>query len=112
MSDKFNEREKGYEAKFKMDQELQFRARSRRNKLFGLWLADKLGMSAAEAEAYAKTVVVADLDEEGDDDVLRKVKKDIDAHGAEIDDLELRSQLEHFHGEAVRQLENEIPRPL
>jgi len=112
MSDKFHDREKGYETKFKLDQELEFKARSRRNKLFGLWLADKLGMGPSEAEEYAKTVVTVDLEEEGDNDVLRKVRKDIETRGAVISDKELIAQLEHFHGEAVKQLEKELPRPL
>lgn len=112
MSDKFHDREKGYEAKFKLDQELEFKARSRRNKLFGLWLAERLGMSPSEAEEYAKTVVTVDLEEEGDGDVLRKVKKDIEDRGVRITEKELIGQLEHFHGEAVRQLQEELPRPL
>ena len=112
MSDKFLDREKGYEAKFKLDQELDFKARSRRNKLFGLWLGEKLGMGPAEAEEYAKTIVTVDLEEEGDGDVLRKVMKDIEDHGVEITKKELIVQLEHFHGLAVRQLQEELPRPL
>lgn len=112
MSDKLHDREKGYEAKFKLDQELEFKARSRRNKLFGLWLADRLGMGPSEAAEYAKTVVTVDLEEEGDGDVLRKVQKDIEARGAKISEKELVAQLEHFYGEAVEQIKSELPRPL
>jgi len=59
---KFDEREKGFEAKWRRDQELRFKVTARRNKLLGLWAAQKFGMESSQAEAYAKTVVVADFD--------------------------------------------------
>ena len=77
----FDKREEGFEKKFAHDEELRFKANARRNKLLGLWAAEKLGLSGAGAEAYAKEVVVADFEEAGDDDVLRKVRKDFDAKG-------------------------------
>ena len=73
----FDEREKSFEAKFKQDQELQFKVKARRNKLLGLWAAGKLGLSGAAADAYAKEVVRADFEAPGDDDVLKKVFGDL-----------------------------------
>ncbi|MGH6619575.1 MAG: DUF1476 domain-containing protein, partial [Alphaproteobacteria bacterium] len=77
----FKDREKGFEAKFKKDQELQFKVTARRNRLLGLWAAGKLGMDGEAAAAYAKEVVVSDFDEPGDKDVLRKIIKDLTNKG-------------------------------
>ena len=79
----FDEREDGFERKFAHDEELRFKATARRNKLFGLWAAEQLGKTGAEAEAYAKSVVLADFEEAGDADVLRKVQADLDGGGAD-----------------------------
>jgi hypothetical protein len=78
----FDDRKDAFEKKFAHDEELRFKATARRNKLLGLWAADRLGKSGADAEAYAKTVVMADFQEAGDDDVLRKVQADLEAGGA------------------------------
>src|SRR5688572_24893122 len=78
----FDNRKDTFEKKFVHDEELRFKATARRNKLLGLWAADRLGKSGAEAEAYAKSVVMADFQEAGDDDVLRKVQADLEAGGA------------------------------
>jgi hypothetical protein len=78
----FDNRKDAFEKKFAHDEELRFKATARRNKLLGLWAADRLGKSGADAEAYAKTVVMADFQEAGDDDVLRKVQADLEAGGA------------------------------
>jgi hypothetical protein len=75
----FDKREEGFGKKFAIDEELRFKANARRNKFLGLWAAQKLGLSGAEADAYAKEVVLADLEETGDDDVFRKIRKDFDA---------------------------------
>ncbi len=83
----FQDREKGYEAKFKHDQEFQFKATARRNKLLGLWAAEKLGLSGNDAEAYAKEVVVADFEEPGEEDVVRKVAGDLEAKGVGAQDV-------------------------
>ena len=72
----FDEREKGFEKKFALDQDLRFRAESRRNKMLAEWAGAKLGITGAELEEYIKAVRKADLAEKGDDDVLRKVKQD------------------------------------
>ena len=77
----FDRREEGFEKKFAHDEELLFKASARRNKMLGLWAAEKLGKTGADADAYAKSVVVADLEEAGDDDVFRKIKKDLEAGG-------------------------------
>ena len=88
---KFNEREKAFEAKFKLDEELRFKATARRNKLLGLWAAEQMGLNEGEAEAYAKEVVKADFEAPGDDDVLQKVLADLQGKGVETSDrLEAR----------------------
>ena len=82
----FDKREEGFEKQFARDEELRFKAAARRNRLLGQWAASKLGLSGAEADAYAKEVVVSDFEESGDEDVFRKVRKDFDAKGvAELD---------------------------
>src|SRR5512132_1877072 len=75
----FDKREEGFEKKFAHDEELKFKATARRNKLLGLWAAGKLGLSGADAEAYAKEVVLVDFEEGGDHDVSKKIRKDFDA---------------------------------
>jgi hypothetical protein len=101
----FTEREKGFEAEFKRDQELVFRIAARRNRLFGLWAAERLGLPAGDAaEAYAKTVVAADLEAPGDADVVEKVRRDLDARGIAVTEGELRAQLARAAAEARRQL--------
>jgi hypothetical protein len=99
------DREKGFERKFAFDEELRFRATARRNRLFGLWAAEKLGKSEADAEAYAKTVVIADLAEAGDQDVIRKVKGDLDAAGLALSEGELKTRLIDLMAEAIGQVE-------
>src|SRR5215204_4070714 len=86
----FDKREEGFEKKFAHDEELRFKANARRNKLLGLWAAEKMGLSGPAADAYAKEVVVADFEEAGDDDVLRKVRKDFDAKGVSQSDADIR----------------------
>ena len=100
-----DDREKGFERKFAFDEELRFKATARRNKLFGLWVAEKLGKSGAEAEAYAKAVVIADLAEAGDQDIIRKVQKDLDGAGISLSDGELKLRLIDLMAEVVRQIE-------
>jgi hypothetical protein len=89
----FDDREKGFEAKYKHDQETLFKVTARRNKLLGLWAAEQLGLSGAEAEAYAKTIVAADFEKPGDDDVLRKVMADLSAKGVQVTEHALRKRL-------------------
>jgi hypothetical protein len=86
----FDDRKDAFEKKFAHDEELRFKATARRNKLFGLWAAERLGKQGADAEAYAKSVVLADFHEAGEDDVLRKVRADLEATGASGSEAELR----------------------
>jgi hypothetical protein len=86
----FDDRKDAFEKRFAHDEELRFKAMARRNKLLGLWAAERLGKSGADAEAYAKSVIMADFQEAGDDDVLRKVRSDLEANGAIQGEAELR----------------------
>ena len=86
----FDQRKDAFENKFAHDEELRFKATARRNKLLGLWAAEKLGKSGTDADAYAKSVVVADFEEAGDEDVVRKVKGDFTAGGVTVSDDEVR----------------------
>jgi hypothetical protein len=85
----FDKREDAFEKQFAHDEELRFKATARRNKLLGLWAAEKLGLSGAEAESYAKAIVMADFEEAGDQDVLRKLRKDFDAKGVAQSDHQI-----------------------
>ncbi|MEL6662122.1 MAG: DUF1476 domain-containing protein [Pseudomonadota bacterium] len=93
MSNSFDDRERAEEAKYALDQETQFKVMARRNKLLGLWAADLLGKDGAAAEAYAKEVVLSDLEEAGDEDVFRKVRGDFDAAGVKRSDADIREQM-------------------
>jgi hypothetical protein len=100
------DREQGFERKFAMDEEQRFKAAARRNKLFGLWVAEKLGKSGADAEAYAKEVIVADFVEAGDEDVYRKVKADLDAAGANQSEHQIRRKMDELMAVAIEQVKN------
>ena len=104
----FKDREKGFERKFAHDEELRFRATARRNKLLGLWAAEKLGLSGDEAQDYAKQVVRADLAEPGEEDVFRKVRADFDAKGVDQSDHQIRRAMIDLLAEAVQQIESEV----
>jgi hypothetical protein len=97
----FDKREEGFEKQFAHDEELRFKANARRNKLLGLWAAAKLGIAGAEAEAYAKEVVLADFEEAGDDDVFRKVRRDFDAKGVTESDHQIRRTMDELMAQAV-----------
>jgi hypothetical protein len=97
----FDKREEGFEKQFAHDEELRFKANARRNKLLGLWAAAKLGMAGAEADAYAKEVVLADFEEAGDDDVFRKVRRDFDAKGVTESDHQIRRTMDELMARAV-----------
>jgi hypothetical protein len=100
----FEDRERAFEAKFARDEELQFRITARRNKLLGLWAAERMGLTAEETDAYAKSVVQADFEEAGDEDVIRKLLGDLTTAGVEIDDSRIRAALDAKAVEARRQL--------
>src|SRR3954463_5140809 len=101
----FDKREEGFEKKFAHDEDLRFKATARRNKLLGLWAAEKLGLKGPEADAYAKEVVLADFDEPGDNDVFRKIRKDFDAKNVTAGDQEIKSKMVELLAQAVAQVE-------
>jgi hypothetical protein len=105
MSDAFHDRQKGFEAKYQLDQDQMFKVGTRRDKLFGQWLGGKLGV--ADVDAYAKEVVGSNFEKPGDDDMFDKVRKDIAAKGASISDAELKAKLNEFYDEAARQIVGE-----
>jgi hypothetical protein len=100
----FDKREEGFEKKFALDEEQKFKAEARRNKLLGLWAAEKLGMTSEAASAYAKEVVAADFEEAGDHDVARKVMTDLTAKGVAITEAELRARMSELMAQAVLQV--------
>jgi hypothetical protein len=97
----FDKREEGFEKQFAHDEELKFKATARRDKLLGLWAAEKLGLSGAAAEAYAKEVVIADIEATGDHDMFGKIRKDLDARGVNISDHQIRRTMEELMTRAV-----------
>jgi hypothetical protein len=102
----FDKREDGFEKKFVHDEELRFKATARRNKMLGLWAAEKLGLSGPSADSYAKDVVASDLEEAGDHDVFRKVRKDFDAKGINASDDEIRQIMNELLARAVAQVQS------
>jgi hypothetical protein len=103
----FDKRQEGFEKKFAHDEELRFKATARRNKLLGLWAAEKMGLTGAEAEAYAKDVVAADFEEAGDDDVFRKIRADLDARKVAQSDHQIRRTMEELLLQAMEQVSKE-----
>jgi hypothetical protein len=103
----FDQREKAFEDKYKHDQELQFKVEVRRNKLLGLWAAEMLDLKGEEADAYAKEVVAADLEEPGDADLVRKVLGDLEAKGVELSEHRLRVKMDELLTVAKQQLMKE-----
>ena len=99
-----SDREKGFETKFKMDQETEFKVEARRNKLLGLWLAEKLGLPQSQHDSYAQEVILADLEEPGAEVIMRKAMKDIEQHEANITDSDIRLKLDEFHKDAIDQI--------
>ncbi len=100
----FDKREEGFEKKFALDEEKQFKAMARRNKLLGLWAAEKLGISGAEADEYAKSVVRVDFIEAGDDDVFRKIRDDFAAKNVAQSDHQIRRTMDELMATAVDQI--------
>jgi hypothetical protein len=103
----FNDRERAEEAKYAHDEETQFRIHARRNRLLGQWAAELMGLSAAESESYAKSVVQADFEESGDEDVVRKLIGDLISAGVETSEADVRAALEAKQVEARRALMGE-----
>jgi hypothetical protein len=100
----FDKREEGFEKQFAHDEELKFKALARRNKLLGLWAAEKLGKTGADADAYAKEVVMAEFEAGGDADVLKKVRKDFEAKGVAQTEEQIRQAMNQFMAQAVAQI--------
>jgi hypothetical protein len=104
MTTTFDKREEGFEKKFAHDEDLKFKASARRNRMLGMWAAEKLGLAGAEAEAYAKEVVIADFEQPGDQDVFNKIRKDLDAKSIAVTDLEIRRTMDELMAQAVAQV--------
>ena len=105
----FDKREKGYEQKFAHDADLKFKAESRRNKALGEWAGAKMGLTGVALEDYIKAVRKADLSEKGDDDVFRKVSKDLADKGVKVADADIRKKMGEFLAEAVNQAHEAVP---
>jgi len=103
----FDDRERSFEKKFAMDQELKFKAEARRNRLLGQWAAAKLGLSGSDVEDYIKAVRKADLAEKGDQDVKRKIRQDFEAKGVNVSEAELSRMMGEFLATAVSSIEGE-----
>jgi hypothetical protein len=97
----FDKREEGFEKKFAHDEELRFKANARRNKMLGLWAAEKLGLSGKDADAYAKDVIMADFEEAGDGDVFKKIRADFDAKSVVLSDQEIRRTMDDLMEKAI-----------
>lgn len=100
------DREEGFERKFAFDEELRFKATARRNKLLGLWAAEQLGKTGEDAEAYAKEVVIADFEEAGDNDVIRKIRADFEAAGVAHSEQQIRTVMVDLMHQAIQAVQN------
>jgi hypothetical protein len=103
----FDKRKEGFERKFTFDQERKFKAEARRNKLLGLWAAEKLGFGGDAALAYAREVVAADFEEAGDGDVVRKVLGDLRAKDAAVTEQAIRAKMHDLAAQALAELDVE-----
>lgn len=104
MTNGFDDRKKAEEERFAHDEELRFKAEARRNYKLGLWVAELIGLTGAAAEDYAKTVIMADLEEPGDDDVVRKVMADLKAKGVDISEHRVRNRMAQLMEEAKQEI--------
>src|SRR5215208_2108268 len=100
----FDKHEEGFEKQFAHDEDLRFKATARRNKMLGKWAAERQGLSEAEAEAYAKEVVLADFEESGEEDVFRKIRGDFDSKGINVSDEDIRRQMHELLAKAVAEV--------
>ena len=103
----FDDREKSFEKKFALDEELKFKSEQRRNKLLGEWAAGKLGITGAGVDDYVRALRKADLTMKGDEDVFQKLRQDFDAKGVAVADAELRRAMSDYLAQAVAQIEGE-----
>ena len=102
----FDKREQGFESKFALDQEQEFKAVARRNRLLGEWAADKMGLAEDSRADYAKAVVKSDFEQPGDEDVFRKVMQDLEGSGLGVREGELRSKMDELMAVARDQIKN------
>ncbi len=102
MATTFDKREEGFEKKFAHDEELRFKAMARRNKLLGLWAAGLLGKTGEDADSYAKEIVMVDFEEPGEEDVFRRVMKDL--AGKSVSEQQIRAKMAEFLAQAVEQI--------
>jgi len=100
----FDDRERAEEVKFKLDQELEFKAQARRAKLVGLWAAELMGLTDAAADDYAKSVVMADMEEAGTEDIFRKIRADLDLQAVQLSDHQIRAKLDECLATARQQI--------
>jgi hypothetical protein len=100
----FDKREEGFEKQFAHDEELKFKATARRNKLLGLWAAEKLALAGADAQAYAKEIVVADMEASGGGDVFGRIRKDFDAKGVSLSDHQIRRTMDELMAKAITEI--------
>ena len=100
------DREEGFERKFAFDEEVKFKATARRNKLLGLWVAEKLGKTGDDADAYAREVVKSDVEEAGEEDVFRKVSGDLGTAKADVSEHQIRRKMQELMSVAIEQIRN------
>ena len=98
------DREEGFETKFVHDEEVKFKAHARRNRLLGLWVAEKLGKTGGDADAYAKEVVKSEIEEAGEEDVFRKIATDLAAAGIEVSEHQIRRKMQELMSMAIEQI--------
>jgi hypothetical protein len=112
MNDTFREIERGHEAKYKLDEELRFKAQCRRTRLLGLWATQRMGMARAEADAYAKRLVSLNLERPGTAHIAARVIADLDEAGVAVTEAEVVAAIEQFYAEALASLAEDFPRAL
>ena len=100
------DREEGFETKFVHDEEVKFKAHARRNRLLGIWVAEKLGKTGGDADAYAKEVVKSEIEEAGEEDVFRKIAADLAAAGVEVSEHQIRRKMQELMSMAIEQIRN------
>ena len=103
----FDDRERTEETRFKHNEELTFKARNRGNRMFGMWVAEQLGLSGEAADSYAKDVVVADFESPGDEDIFTKVRADLEAKSIQLSDHLLQKHLLEFRNVALQQIKTQ-----
>lgn len=101
MTTTFDKREQAFEAQFAHDEELKFKAMARRNYLLGVWVAEKLGLAGVEAETYARELVVSEVEKTSNDEMIRKIRADLEAKGIKLSDRRIRRAMDELMGRAV-----------